>query len=94
MHIEHHNDIVAWTNTLQVATSLVVKQMQVNSFLWRSWIVDGLRLQTARFPALWKNQEVDFIIDYNHGLLVQSQDNKVTWFCNYNTVYSIKQKFQ
>lgn len=61
---EHHSDIVTWTNTLQVATSLDVK-----------------KIQTISFPALWRDQNVHFTIDYTNGLLIQSQDNKnnVLW---------------
>ena len=49
-------------------------------------------LQTARFPALWKNKEVVFIIDYNNGLSIQScKGNKViTDKHSYNIVHSIR----
>ena len=49
-------------------------------------------LQTARFPALWKNKEVIFIIDYNNGLSIQScKGNKViTDKHSYNIVHSTR----
>ncbi|XP_065898050.1 gamma-2-syntrophin-like isoform X2 [Dysidea avara] len=36
--------------------------------------------QSARFQASWKGQNVNFIVDYDHGLLIQRpNDNVIVW---------------
>jgi len=65
-----------WTNNIQCATALTVKQQQVSESLLCVCLAN--LSQSATFQALWKGKNVNFIVDYNDGLSIKRSDNKVS----------------